>query len=469
MQKVSIKTPSHSRRKHHKIGEFFLHGFKKVQGSFRKVRGNFKKVRVSNRKETGTVKKSGTIFQKARRVIQYFVAPIKKISHIIALVPKYIADFFGEVHHKIQRNRFLSNSYFTRIVVILFFLGINLQLLPFFLKTNRVKLPEEILNILDSAGILNKEDFTAGYIPDSLQTQQPSLDSQILLKKLNTEREIREVEPFIYSERLASVAAELLSEAEKYEFEIEDKSFTEELKKALNTSKYNYEHVSHNIVIGPLMEDAVIDAWFSNEGQVAALFEDDFKEVGFATKIIKTKYNETLGVTIQISGLEFAKKPAAAVQVSQPKQQTAPKTVFPPISNEEVVAALNSYRAVHGAQSLNINDNLCTYAEKRVGDLVAFGTLDNHDGFKNDFADPNNLPEAIRNYSGSKIAENLAFQHCKNMTTGENFIAQTGTAIIEWCFDSSTMGHKEAQQNKEFSDVCVRNAQGMFVVIFGGR
>ena len=353
-------------------------------------------------------------------------------------------------------------------MVILFFLGINLQLLPFFLKTNRVKLPDELFSLLDSVGILNKEDFAAGYIPDALQTQQPSLEAQILLEKLNAERELREVEPFEYSDRLASAAAELLAEAEKYEFEIEDKSFTQELKNALDNSKYNYEHVSHNMVIGPLLEDAVLDAWFSNAGQVAALFEDDFKEVGFATKVIKTKYNETLGVTVQILGLEFAKRPAATVQATQPQQQTAPKTVFPPITNDDVVAALNSYRAVHGAQTLNINDNLCTYAEKRVSDLVAFGTLDNHEGFKNDFADQNNLPEPIQQYAGTKIAENLAYQHCKNMTTGDSFIAQTGTALIEWCFDSSTMGHKEAQQNKDFRDVCVRNAKGMFVVIFGG-
>ncbi len=400
--------------------------------------------------------------------LKHFFRPIKKPWHKVVRVPRKVSDYLGELHHKIQKNKFLSNAYFTRIVVILFFFGINLQLLPFFLKTNRVKLPEELLAILDSAGILNKEDFAIGYIPDALQTQQPSLDAQILLQKLNTERELREVEPFLYSDRLASVAAELLAEAEKYEFEIEDRSFTQELKNALDISKYNYEHVSHNIVIGPLMEDAVLDAWFSNEGQVAALFEDDFKEVGFATKVIKTKYNETLGVTIQILGLEFPKRPVVAVQVT-PQQKTVSKTTFPPISNEEVVTALNTYRAVHGAQALSVNGNLCTYAEKRVADLVAFGTLDNHEGFKNDFVDQNNLPEPIKNYDGTKIAENLAYQHCKNMTTGDSFIAQTGTALIEWCFDSSTIGHKEAQRNKDFRDVCVRNAQGMFVVIFGGK
>ncbi len=430
MRKISL---SHSRRHYHKIGEKFVHGLKKI-----------------------------------RVGVLHFFAPIKKIGRKIALVPKKISDFLGEVHHKIQRNKFLSNSNFTRIVVILFFLGINLQLLPFFLKTNRVKLPEELLNVLDSAGILNKEDFASGYIPDSLQTQQPSLDTQIILQKLNKERELREVEPFMYSDRLASAAAELLAEAEKYEFEIEDRSFTEELQKALDSADYNYEHVSHNMVVGPLLEDAVVDAWFSNEDQVAALFEDDFTEVGFATKIIKTKYNETLGVTVQILGLEFAKKPASSSQTTQPKASVSPKIEFPPISNEEVFNALNSYRQSHGVHNLNVNGDLCLYAEKRVQDLLAFGTLDNHEGFKKDFEDQNNLPKPIRDYPGTQVAENLAYQHCKNMTTGDSFIAQTGTALIEWCFDSSTMGHREAQLNTDFNDACVRSAQGMFVVIFGG-
>jgi hypothetical protein len=53
------------------------------------------------------------------------------------------------------------------------------------------------------------------------------------------------------------------------------------------------------------------------------------------------------------------------------------------------------------------------------------------------------------------------------MTTGESFIAETGTALIEWCFDSSTKGHREAQLSSVYKNVCVRHADGMFVVTFG--
>ncbi|MBP9820298.1 hypothetical protein KBC79_06225, partial [Candidatus Woesebacteria bacterium] len=68
---------------------------------------------------------------------------------------------------------------------------------------------------------------------------------------------------------------------------------------------------------------------------------------------------------------------------------------------------------------------------------------------------------------GGGIGENLAHQYCKNMTTGDSLIAQTGTAIIEWCFDSSTKGRREAQLSTTFHNVCVRHGDHMYVVIFG--
>ncbi|GIK84243.1 MAG: hypothetical protein BroJett025_08650 [Patescibacteria group bacterium] len=414
-------------------------------------------------------------FRRHTSVVSKIVHSIKKPLHSFKKIKHSFVDFLGDVHHVIQRNKLLSNEYFTRIVVICFFLGINMQLLPYFLKTTRVKLPEEILNALDSLGVIDKEEINFDYIPVGLKDEEPSLDPQLIFEKLNSERDAREKEPFGYSEKLASAAAELLAEAEKYEFEIQDKPFVDELKTALEQQKYNYEHVSHNMVVGPLLEDGVIDAWLSSEAQVKALFDDDFQQVGIATKVIKTKYNETLGVTVQILGTEFAKKPASSLsqtissQNSSSQNNGPSKSNFPPISNEEVFTALNSYRQAHGVHNLNVNGELCTYAEKRIQDLVAFGTLDNHEGFKNDFADKDNLPDSIRQYPGNTIAENLAYQHCRNMTTGENFIAQTGTALIEWCFDSSTMGHREAQLSIDFNDACVRSAQGMFVIIFGGK
>lgn len=236
--------------------------------------------------------------------------------------------------------------------------------------------------------------------------------------------------------------------------------FLAELKNALTKVGYDYSHVSHNTMVGPLLEQAVVDAWFSDVKQIEAMQDDDFTEVGFATKVVEIKDIGTVGVIVQVLGRPMMVTPTKP-------QQTQSPVVFPEISDDEVVEALNRYRSDHLIRTLNIDQNLCQYASKRVQDLVAFGGLDEHAGFKKDFEDQENLPEPIRNYSGTEIAENLAHQYCKNMTTGDSFIAQTGTAIIEWCFDSSTKGHKEAQLNNNFENVCVRHGDHMFVVIFG--
>lgn len=140
---------------------------------------------------------------------------------------------------------------------------------------------------------------------------------------------------------------------------------------------------------------------------------------------------------------------------------------FPNISDTDVLLELNAYRAAHTIPQLVENSNLCRYAEKRVRDLVAFGGLDNHAGFIADTASAESLPDALRAYSGGSIGENLAYQNCKNMTTGDGFLASTPQQLIEWCFDSSTKGHREAQLNPKFTAACVRHDQGYFVVIFG--
>lgn len=436
MRKISLKNLPTKSRKKNKIKYYFSNNFGKT---FSKLNHFIKK-----------------LFKKNSKIIKKFRKPKKKVT-----------SFLGDVHHKIERNKYLSNSYLRRIVVVLFFFGINIQLLPFFLATTRVKLPNEILVALDNAGVIDKDNYIFEYIPEGLKYDEPSLEPQLILEKLNDERKIREKDDFIYNEKLATAAAELLLEFEKYDFELEDKVFTEEFKEALDGVGYNYEHVSQNMVVGPLKEDAVIDAWFSSEEQLVALFDDDFEEVGFATKIVTTKHNETLGVTVQVLGKEFVEKPAANIQLTIPQNQEKQKFDFPPISNEQVFEALNNYRQAHTVHKLSEDENLCKYAEKRVQDLIAFGGLDNHEGFKKDFEDQSNLPQSIQDYNGKNIAENLAFQHCKNMTTGEGFIAESGAAIIEWCFDSSTLGHREAQLSRDFGQACVRSGEGMFVVIFG--
>ena len=160
------------------------------------------------------------------------------------------------------------------------------------------------------------------------------------------------------------------------------------------------------------------------------------------------------------------KSPAATSQKDLNTQlETIPKIVYRDIPDQEVIDAINLYRASHNVHQLIIDQNLCNYAQTRVQDLILFGGLDHHQGFKNDFAD-NNVPEELKPYSGGGIGENLAHQYCYR-GAGEDVVANTGVALIEWCFDSSTAGHKEAQLNPSYNAVCVRHGEHMYVVIFG--
>lgn len=140
---------------------------------------------------------------------------------------------------------------------------------------------------------------------------------------------------------------------------------------------------------------------------------------------------------------------------------------FPFLSNSDILVELNAYRAAHKIPALVENQLLCQYAEKRVEDLIAYGGLDNHAGFTKDTENYETLPESLKQYPGGAIGENLAYQYCKNMTTGDSFIASTPQQLIEWCFDSSIRGHREAQLNPKYTAACVRNQQGYVVVIFG--
>ena len=356
-----------------------------------------------------------------------------------------------------------------QIMLIGLFLGINVVLLPYFLRTNDVQLSPLLLGLLRKTGVqspqLEKAIQQAQTNIAPVEPEiQPSLEVATIAEKLNEARTQSNVQPLAYSDALQVAAEHLLAEAQKTNFEITQKDFVEQLRAALQKAEYDYARVSHNMVVGPLMEDAVVDAWYSDNKQVEAMLSPDFTEIGLASTVFDQELGVKLGVVVQIIAKPHQQTPAAATQktVAVPKQPA-----FPPVSDSAVFTALNQYRQTHGIPQLTEHQELCKYAQKRVGDLVAFGGLDGHAGFRADFADPNNLPEPIRNYPGKTIAENLAFQYCKNMTTGDSFIAETGTALIEWCFDSSTAGHREAQLNPKFNNVCVRHDKGLYVVIFG--
>lgn len=350
-----------------------------------------------------------------------------------------------------------------RLWIVAFFVGFNIVLGSYFLMEVRADLPRPLANLLYYWGTTPREVASVDEVIHP-KVEEPDLAVEPLLQKINDYRVSQNLPPLKNNTQLTEAAQALLDKKAGSGYDGSDKLDNSELEQALKKSGYTYERVSHNSLAGPKSIDAVITAWFSDSDQVEALDSDEFTDIGMATILVETKNNGQIGVTVQLLGKQQTAK-------STSQQVIQNRTVIPEakeIPDEEVVVALNRYREAHGLYKLEVHPSLCQYAEKRAQDLKIAGKLDGHAGFQKDFSDPNNLPVGIKDYHrGSKFAENLAHQYCKNMTTGDSFVAQTGVALIEWCFDSSTKGHREAQLSTESKNFCVRHADNMYVVIFG--
>lgn len=348
---------------------------------------------------------------------------------------------------------------FRRLTKIAFFLGLNIVLGSYFLLQANVSLPESVEKVARSLEWLSSE----GASPSAILTRyrEPDLESERLLEKLNALRIEHDIAPVELTAQLETVAARLLAEYAKTGYAVDSVELDTELKQYLEEAGYSYQWVSHQALVGPITAFGVDQTWRKYPQQLATVTNPEFTQVGFASTVIE---NGRTGVVVQLMAQpRQTGKTTGPTSSSNPRQPRS----WPEVSDAEVIAALNAYRETHRVHPLNVHPSLCQYAEKRVQDLIAYGGLDNHDGFRKDFADQSNLPVGIREYPGGAIGENLAHQYCKNMTTGESFVAESGTALIEWCFDSSTKGHREAQLNAKFNNVCVRHGQGMYVVIFG--
>lgn len=373
----------------------------------------------------------------------------------------------------------INKRLLVRLGVICFFMGVNVVLGARFLREARLRLPKPLVQGLTKYGL----------IPSTLKVEtiktaaeyQAELDPRDLAHSLNSERIKRGLPELIWNPALATAAAQLLEESSLYDYDFDKYSINDRLGEAVTSHGYDFQWVSQSTLVGPLTKDAIVDAWLSEDSFNEGLLEHPSstaatdvrpiipKDVGFAVVVADTDQYGTVGVVVQLMGTprpqmpstSSVKSPSMVAGVAQPTPIT-----FPEISDTSVQNALNEYRAAHGHAPLKEASELCAYAQKRVEDLVAFGGLDGHEGFKQDFADGKRPPQ-LEHYAGTQIGENLAYQYCRNMTTGDSFVAQNGTELIEWCFDSSTKGHREAQLSTDFKNVCVRHGDQNYVVTFG--
>lgn len=359
----------------------------------------------------------------------------------------------------------ISTKNLFRISIVILLIFLNIYLGKIFLSQNNLVISAEAARLLSKLGIIIPNQLAKLDLKLSASPEPFAITSDQIIQLTNEQREANHLAPLQKNEKLGKAAQQLLTIFTQQNYEIENKDYSNEISKILKDNNYQFETVADVAVIGPLSSQAVIDRWLSQETQRNHLLGKDFAETGVATQEMSLN-NQRNGITIQILAKPYLASPLPAVvkPTVQPKPKASP---IPNISDDDVVRALNEYRADHKVHQLIVDQNLCKYAEKRVLDLQKKGTLDNHEGFKQDFANTDNLPDSIKAYSGGTIGENLASQFCINGTTGQSFTATAAPALIEWCFDSSTKGHREAQLNERYNAVCSRHGSNMYVVIFG--
>lgn len=105
---------------------------------------------------------------------------------------------------------------------------------------------------------------------------------------------------------------------------------------------------------------------------------------------------------------------------------------------QEILAALNDYRQVHGSPALAWDNNLATYAQSRADYFNSIGKLDEHAGFEAYVSNASNLEHNLNFY-------NLG----ENSSIGYQLL---GVHLIEWVF-AADEAHNENQLNPKWTHV----------------
>ena len=117
-------------------------------------------------------------------------------------------------------------------------------------------------------------------------------------------------------------------------------------------------------------------------------------------------------------------------------------------TRDELFDAMNSYRSTHGVNQLKRSDLLCSIAQNRAAEQVANGGLDGHAGFDK--------------YAGNQEE----FSRMGEVLFG-GVQPQYGVHIVEYGWDRSLTGHREAIRNPDWQYGCGGIAGYFAVFIFG--
>lgn len=117
---------------------------------------------------------------------------------------------------------------------------------------------------------------------------------------------------------------------------------------------------------------------------------------------------------------------------------------------DELFSAMNDYRKSHAVQQVNKNDLLCSIAQNRANEQLANGKLDGHLGF------------------GKYAKDQTEFSQMGEVLFG-GVQPQYGVHIVEYGWDRSLTGHKEAIQDPSWNYGCGGIAGYYAVFIFGTK
>lgn len=117
---------------------------------------------------------------------------------------------------------------------------------------------------------------------------------------------------------------------------------------------------------------------------------------------------------------------------------------------EELNTAMNDYRRAHNVQLVTRNDPLCDIAQKRAEEQLINGGLDGHAGF-------------------DKYGQNQSEFFRMGEVLFGGVQPQYGVHIVEYGWDRSLTGHKEAIQDSGWNHGCGGVAGYYAVFIFGTK
>ena len=119
-------------------------------------------------------------------------------------------------------------------------------------------------------------------------------------------------------------------------------------------------------------------------------------------------------------------------------------------TSDELFTAMNTYRRAQGIGEVARSDTLCTIAQKRAEEQQALGKIDGHAGF-------------------AKYAqEQRDFSYLTEVLFGGGQ-PQSGVHIVEYGWDQSLTGHREAIQDRTMSHGCGGVAGYFAAFIFGTK